>query len=135
MAPPRPDGYADGMTDDISSLQGRWQITSLEMKGAPLPGTLFANAQIIVDGDWFTSLGMGAEYGGRMTVDATAQPKRFSVKFDGDGPESGRTNHAIYELNGDDWRICVDVSGNGVPAEFKTTPGDTFAYETLARIR
>ncbi len=119
--------------DDVSKLQGTWKITTLEMNGAPMPQAMLANAKIVVDGDRFTSLGMGAEYAGRMSVDASATPKRFSVKFDGDGPESGRTNNAIYELNGDDWRICVEVGGGPAPTAFATQPGDKRALETLVR--
>ena len=118
---------------DASKLQGTWKITTLEMNGAPMPQAMLANAKIVVDGDRFTSLGMGAEYSGRMTVDESANPKIFAVKFDGDGPESGRTNSAIYELDGDNWRLCVNVSGGPAPSAFATKPGDACALETLVR--
>ncbi len=120
---------------DAQNLQGTWKITTLEMNGAPMPAAMLTNAKIVIDGMRFTSLGMGAEYSGQMTFDETARPKRFSVKFDGSGPESGRTNNAIYELNGDDWRICVHVGGGPAPMEFITKPGDACAYETLVRER
>ncbi len=118
---------------DLQSLQGSWKITSLEMNGAAMPAAMLANAKIVIEGLRFTSLGMGAEYTGQMSFDETAQPKRFSVKFDGTGPESGRTNNAIYELDGDKWRICVHVGAGPAPMEFSTKPGDGCAYETLVR--
>ena len=123
------------MSDDLSRLQGTWQITSLEMNGAPMPAAMLANAKIVVAGDHFTSLGMGAEYTGKITIDTAATPKIFAVKFDGGGPESGRTNSAIYELDGDKWRLCIHVGGGPAPTDFTTKPGDGRAYETLVRER
>ncbi len=125
--------YAGAMADDAKLLQGTWKITALEMNGAPMPSIMLNNAKIVIDGMRFSALGMGAVYSGQMSLDTKVKPKRFSVKFDGDGPESGRTNNAIYELDGDAWRICVHVGGGPTPTAFKTQPGDGCAYETLVR--
>ena len=121
--------------NDAQNLQGTWRITRLEMNGAPMPDAMLANAKIVIEGLRFTSLGMGAEYSGQMSFDDNARPKRFAVKFDGSGPESGRTNNAIYELDGDNWRLCVHVGGGPAPASFTTSAGDNCAYEVLVRER
>jgi uncharacterized protein (TIGR03067 family) len=121
------------MSHDASKLQGTWRIVTLEMNGAAMPSAMLVEAKIVVEGDRFVSLGMGGPYTGLMTIDEVASPKRFSVKFDGDGPESGRTNNAIYELAGDDWRICLHVGGGPAPTFFATQPGDGCALETLVR--
>ena len=38
-------------------------------------------------------------------------PRTIDLAFT-EGPGAGSTAIGIYELNGDDWRICLDVSGN-----------------------
>src|SRR5215469_15645901 len=86
------------MQDDLARLQGTWNIVAVEMDGQKMPPG--ADARIIVDGDRFTSEGMGATYRGKLTVDAAQKPKTFDLKFTA-GPEKGNTNLGIYELKGD----------------------------------
>ena len=37
-------------------------------------------------------------------------PQRFDLVFT-EGPEAGNRNRGIYELNGDTWKICLNMSG------------------------
>lgn len=118
---------------DLQRLQGAWRITSLEMNGLAMPEAMLALAKIVVDGARFTSLGMGVVYEGELTLDETTAPKTFALKFTA-GPELGAVNRAIYELDGDAWRFCLNVAGGPAPAAFATRMGDGCALETLARV-
>lgn len=117
------------MQNDLENLNGHWNVTSLEVDGTAFP---FAGARFIIEGDRFTSLAMGAAYGGTVTVDAGATPKTFSLHFT-EGPEAGHTNFGIYELDGDNWTICLNMTGCPAPAAFATSPGSGNALETLRR--
>jgi uncharacterized protein (TIGR03067 family) len=117
------------VTREIKALQGKWTIVSLEMDGQTMEGP---SAQVVVKGDRFTAISMGASYEGVVEVDATRTPKEFNLVFT-EGPEKGNTNRGIYELDGDAWRLCLNTTGGQRPSEFATTPGSGLALETLRR--
>jgi len=120
------------MTNEIDRMQGTWRVVALETEGQPMAQAMLAEARIVVSGDRFTSLGMGAIYGGTLVVDASATPRRLDLVFDR-GPEQGSTNLAIYELDGDTWRICLGTTASR-PTRFAADPGSGCALETLSRI-
>ena len=64
--------------DDLKTLQGSWSIVSLEIDGQPIA---LEGARMVVDGDNFTAEGMGAEYRGKVRVDAARTPKSFDLEF------------------------------------------------------
>ena len=117
------------MNEHLESLQGHWDVTSLEVDGTAFP---VAGARIIIEDDRFISLAMGSAYGGTVTADSSTNPKTFSLHFT-EGPETGNTNHGIYELDGDTWKICLNINGGPAPAAFATSPGSGNALETLHR--
>jgi uncharacterized protein (TIGR03067 family) len=116
------------MQKEIEKLQGQWNVTSLEVDGAAMP----PGGRITLSGDRFTAIGMGAEYTGIMNVDAGANPRTFSMRFTA-GPEKGNTNFGIYELDGDNWKICLAITGGPAPSVFATRPGTGHALEILRR--
>ncbi len=118
------------VTWEIKALQGTWTIVSLEVDGQKMEGS--PSGQVVVKGDRFTTISMGAAYEGVVEVDATRKPKHFNLVFT-EGPEKGNTNRGIYELDGDAWRICLNTTGGPRPGEFATTPGSGRALETLRR--
>jgi uncharacterized protein (TIGR03067 family) len=117
------------MSTELDKLQGNWNITSLEIEGQQMPST---GSRIIISGERFTTVAMGAEYSGTIEIDASKKPKRFDLLFT-EGPESGNRSLGIYELAGDTWRICLGLTGKTRPREFATAPGSGHALETLQR--
>jgi uncharacterized protein (TIGR03067 family) len=85
-----------------------------------------------IQGNRFTSTGMGAVYEGTIEVDATTIPKAFNLNFIA-GPERGNTNFGIYELDGDNWRICLNTRGTSRPRTFVAEPETGIALEVLKR--
>jgi uncharacterized protein (TIGR03067 family) len=120
------------MKTDIEMLRGVWRVVSLEIDGGTISGAALDGATITIQGDRFTSIGMGAQYGGTIEVDATHNPNTFNMNFK-TGPENGNVNLGIYELNGDSWRICLATKGTTRPREFVATPGTGIALEVLKR--
>lgn len=118
------------MQKDLERLQGTWSIVTLEMDGRDLP---LAGGRIVLQGERFTTMAMGATYQGRIELDVTRTPKRFDLLFDA-GPEKGTRSLGIYELDGDRWRICLTLAGKADrPEKFATEPGSGLALETLER--
>jgi uncharacterized protein (TIGR03067 family) len=117
------------MPEDLDQLQGSWKIVSLEMDGQRMGG---GGARIQVHGTRFTTLAMGAEYSGTLSVNQTSQPKSFDLKFE-EGPEAGNTSLGIYDLQGDSWKICLTTRGSERPREFAAPQGTGIALEILER--
>ena len=116
------------MKKEIEKLQGTWNVESLEMDGQASSPVMFASAKIVVEGNRFTTSGMGVDYTGVLTVDPTKTPRTFDLQF-----EAGDMALGIYELDGDTWRICLAVAGNARPTTFATTPNSGHALEVLRR--
>jgi uncharacterized protein (TIGR03067 family) len=121
------------MRQDIDLLQGSWSITSLAMDGQEMSSDMFASGGIVVKGNRFTSIGMGAEYEGTLELDPSTNPRQLNMRFDL-GPEKGNVNLCIYEIVGDDWKMCIATRGSLRPSTFISTPGSGFAVEVLQRV-
>lgn len=117
---------------DLDALQGAWDIIKLTVEGSLLPPAFYTGAQIIVKDATFTTKAMGAVYEGDVTIDESASPRTFDLKFTS-GPEKGNLSLGIYELDGDDWRVCLGFAGKSRPTAFESKPGTGHALEELKR--
>ncbi len=120
------------MCKDLDLLQGPWLVATLEVDGQPVPDGMVSGARIEVKGDRFTSSGMGANYGGTLTLRTTAKPRQIDMKFDV-GPEAGNVNRGIYELKDGSWKLCIATRGDARPKTFATKAGSGHALEFLQR--
>jgi uncharacterized protein (TIGR03067 family) len=120
------------MSSDAEILQGTWNIDSLEVEGMKMSRDSFSGAQIILDGIVFATRAMGAPYRGTFVVNDAAVPKTIDILFN-EGPHSGSSSLGIYELDGDQWKLCLGFAGICRPKDFATSPGSGHALETLTR--
>ena len=118
------------MKSDLDRLQGAWTVAALEVDGETVGPV--GEARIAIEGNRFTSTGMGAEFAGTFELDASVTPARIDMKFDS-GPEKGNTNSGIYRLRGNSWQLCLAMRGTERPVDFKSRVGSGIALETLVR--
>ena len=118
------------MKTDLDKMQGTWNVITLEVEGQKYPP---GGSQIVIRGGRFVSMNMGEEYEGTVVLDESAEPKRLDMTFD-KGPHAGEKSLGIYELTGDNWKICVGMAGiKKRPEQFVAPPGTGHAVETLKR--
>ena len=118
------------LSGDLKKLQGSWVVIAAEVDGARLT---FGGSKIVIEEDHFTTVSMGGDYSGTMTVASAAKPKTFDVLFT-NGPHKGEKSLGIYKLSDDTWTICMGLAGvENRPKEFATSSGTGFALETLQR--
>jgi uncharacterized protein (TIGR03067 family) len=116
---------------DLDALQGTWTVSTLEVDGTTM-GAIPPGTSITLKGTKFTTNSMGADYKGELTLDPTAKPKAFDLKFT-TGPEKGNTALGIYELDGAEWKMCLTTRGGKRPTKFATKAGTGHALQTLVR--
>jgi len=118
--------------EQLRALEGTWVFQSLEVDGRGMPAAMLAASRILMDGDCFRSEMAGTLYEGVFTIDVEPDPHTIDIEFVS-GPEGGNTNRGIFALEGDQLKICLDMSGKHRPTAFRTMPGSHCALEVLRR--
>jgi uncharacterized protein (TIGR03067 family) len=90
--------------DELKKLEGTWDVVALEVAGKEVPKGKGAPEKLVVRGG--TMAGFGPEI--KLTTDATKKPKWLNMTFTRDGMD--RTVNAIYELTGDELKICLPMA-------------------------
>lgn len=127
------DAGEDAIQKELKRFEGTWRFVSIEVGGMQLDQKDFKNSKLILKGNEFTMVEPMSTVKGTYKVDVRKKPKHIDAKF-ADGPEKGKTLLGIYELEGDTYRACINVAGEGPrPTEFTSKPGSTHVLEVLKR--
>ncbi len=118
--------------EQLRSLEGTWNFASLEIGGQTIPIEALRASRVLIDGDRFRTESPEATYEGVFNIDVETTPHRIDIEFI-EGPEAGNWNYGIFRLENDALRLCLDMTGKGRPVDFRTSPDDQFAFETLHR--
>lgn len=119
--------------EEVKKLNGEWTVASMEMMGKAMPEAAIKNTRLInKDGEYLVKAESDDQ--GTVTVDASKTPKQMTIKGT-DGPNKGKTLLAIYELNGDELKVCYDLSGKEFPKEFKSEPGKLLMYAVYKKAK
>ena len=119
--------------DRLRSMEGTWAFRSLQMDGQAVPAAMLTNSRLLLDGDRFRMESPEAAYEGIFTIDVEPSPHRIDIDFV-DGPEAGNRCEGIFELEGDQFRLCLGLVGSSRPERFATAPGSGHALEELIRV-
>ena len=122
------------MKDDAKAVQGNWKPIKAELAEQPMPGAVLMSTSLKLDDGKYEVFVGGTPDRGTYTLDSVTKPKSMTVTGT-DGPNSGKTFPAIYELNGDTLRICYDLSGAQRPTEFKSIAGTQLYLVTYERTK
>jgi uncharacterized protein (TIGR03067 family) len=90
--------------------------------------------KLIMKGDKYTVQVGGQNDEGTVERDPSKSPKTMDIKGT-EGPNKGKTFLVIYELKGDDLRVCYDLSGKSRPTEFATKPDTQLFLVTYRRAK
>jgi uncharacterized protein (TIGR03067 family) len=120
------DDSKDAKKKDLDQLQGTWKASSVEYGGDKVEADIVKNLTVVVEGDKMTIKGESAElekYGkATLKIDPTTTPKIMDVTITG-GDEKGTTFEGIYEVDKDEWKLCVKLAGKERPAKFESAAG------------
>src|SRR5260221_11798691 len=97
------------MKPELARLQGTWKIVALELEGRSMPQSGFTESSIVIQGNRFTTISMGAPYGGTLKADDARSPKTPDLSFKA-APEKGNASRPIYGVDGDTSKLCPTVT-------------------------
>jgi uncharacterized protein (TIGR03067 family) len=111
---------------DIRQMDGTWLPLSAELAGEKWPDEILKTIKLTIKGDKYLVNVGGQNDEGTVKLDPTKSPKAMDITGT-KGPNEGKTFLVIYELKGDELKVCYDLSGKARPTEFATKP-DTMLY-------
>lgn len=108
---------------DQRKLQGTWKARSIEFHGRQELGDAVKSIQMAIAGNKMSVRGTAPDLDryGQVTfkLDPSAAPPAIDITI-ATGEEKGTIMKGIYEVDKDNWRLCVNLLGNGRPTEFKS---------------
>ncbi len=129
VAADAPKGDAD---KDLKKLEGTWVMVSGVDDGKKLGDDAIKGARLTFEGDKHTVKEGDTTYKGTQKLDATRSPKTIDIT-DTEGPYKGKTIMGVYELKGDEFRLCYDPSGKGRPKDFEAKAGSGYRCHVWKR--
>ncbi|HVS36440.1 MAG TPA: TIGR03067 domain-containing protein [Gemmataceae bacterium] len=125
---------ADDPPTGDKDLDGTWEAVSNAVDGKEQPLPPDGKLLVTISGG---SLTLKADVGSHMAtigVDASKTPKTIDITPQ-DGADKGRTALGIYEVKGDELRLCGADAGKDRPTELTSKPGSGWIFLTLKRVK
>jgi uncharacterized protein (TIGR03067 family) len=114
-------GQDDQGKKDRQNLQGTWKVVGAEKMGEAAPREEIQELELI-----FMEEMIRVRDGGKLQqkfkfkLDAAKDPRWLDLTYVG-GPNNGRTDRAIYKLDGNNLKICIQqFQDEGRPKAFAT---------------
>src|SRR5260370_3005290 len=112
---------AEDLEKELARLEGTWRFTMIQADGTKLADEVVRDARIRMAGKGCTFRVDKELHDGIINVDPTQKPRTINVTFTS-GPDKGKTALGIYELSGNQFKVCMGVAGAERPKEFASTP-------------
>ena len=108
----------------MAQLQGEWLMATAGGGGQALPSDMLKNSKRVCRGDE-TTVVVGGQLlmKAKFTLDPAKKPKSIDYRVTG-GPNAGKTQLGIYELDGDTVKFCFSAPGKDRPTDFTTKASD-----------
>ena len=118
--------------DDLAALQGNWKPLQCEFEGKPqMPADVMKQVTIVFDKSEYFLYFKDKDRNGEpkalvlallnVDLDPTTKPKSITFEFK-DGPLKGQKRHGIYELAGNQLKMCYGPADKAKLTEFKSRP-------------
>jgi uncharacterized protein (TIGR03067 family) len=125
-------GGDDARKKELAKLAGAWTLDELTYDGDKLKlkfKVVFKGNEGAVEGNESVQ----NEYAKiKFKLDPAAKPKTMEITVSA-GSQTDATMEAIYELKGDELRICAKVFGKGRPRDFAAPDGSSTVLVVLKR--
>jgi uncharacterized protein (TIGR03067 family) len=120
---------------ELKKLQGTWILVSAERDGKKLAEDVVKKTKITFKSDTFVfpdASGIGTSQKGIIKVDPSKTPKWMDTKATNDAAK-GELSLCIYEIAGDDYKVCFAPPGKDRPKEFSSKPASGHILQVWKR--
>src|SRR4029077_12965128 len=111
----------DAVKKDLDQLKGTWIATSYVKDAKPAPESELKMMKLTIAGDQVTFTKGKDARKSTYKLDPAQKPKTVDIVMI-DGPDKGKTLLGIYELTGDDFKLCLAILDKPRPKEFAAKP-------------
>jgi len=136
---------AESKPNDLDAVQGYWKPLQCELEGVPqMSADLMAQLTVVFDKSEYHLYFKEKELGkngqpvifrlalANVVLDDSTKPKSITFEF-ADGALKGQKRHGIYELAGNQLKMCYGPADKPKPTEFKAPANSKLFLETWAR--
>lgn len=117
------DAKDDAVKKDMAALEGEWTKASGERDGAKLPDDFLKNSKRTLKGNELTVIVGGQLFmKATLVIDPSKKPKTMDYDIT-DGPNKGKKQLGIYEVDGDTAKFCFTSPGGERPTDFASKEG------------
>ncbi len=117
------DNPKDAKKKDLDRLQGTWAPASIEYNGDKVEADIIKGLTVVIDGEKMTIKGDSTEVEkykkATIRIDPSTTPKIMDVTLTS-GDDKGTTMEGIYEVDKDEWKLCVKLFAKERPAKFES---------------
>ena len=119
---------------ELKRLEGTWEAVAAVVDGIKQVPAKGKGHRLVIQGDAYTlETSVKPFVKGTLKVDPAKKPHTLDL-IPADGGASGKPIPCIYELNGDELRVCVGRIGKARPAEFISKEGSRHILTTYRRV-
>jgi uncharacterized protein (TIGR03067 family) len=143
MADPPPSTPAPA--SDLDKIQGYWKPLQCELEGkGQMPTDKMKQVTVVYDKSQYFLYFKDSKTDkngkpivfrlalANIVLDETTSPKTIHFEF-ADGPLKGKKSHGIYELAGNQLKLCYGPAEKPKPTKFESPAGSGYFLETWAR--
>jgi uncharacterized protein (TIGR03067 family) len=114
---------------DKEKIQGAWVAVSAELGGKPVSDEQVKKCKVTFEGDKIHLEGLVKGEGkGSFALDPSKNPRTIDILITDEDDVA-----AIYALDGDELRLCINTGGSERPKEFATTGQSKFLLIVFKR--
>lgn len=118
---------------DIKQLQGTWEVVEFTANGKVIPEEGRQGMKFEVTDATMRISARGRDSSFQIQLNPSATPKTIDYTPQ-DGPFKNKINYGIYELQGDELKLCMhNKDADKPPMSFKSAEGDNLALFVLRR--
>jgi uncharacterized protein (TIGR03067 family) len=126
----------DAVKKELAKLEGTWSIVSAEENKEAVPADIVNELKFVFKGSELTLKGVERIINKvakvKIKIDPGTTPKTIDFTIEA-GSEKGSVIEGIYELKGDDLKVCAQTVERNRPTEFATKPASNLILFVLKR--
>jgi uncharacterized protein (TIGR03067 family) len=140
-----PPAAAPAAPTDLSRLQGYWKPLQCDFEGKPqMPADLMKQVTAVFDKSEYFLYFKDSKLDkdgkpiilrlalANVGLDETTAPRTITFEF-ADGPLKGKKSHGIYEVAGNQLKVCYGPADKPKPTRFDSPAGSGYFNETWVR--